>query len=474
MALVSRKSGESKLKSYAVIFSFAFLGAIHPRAGYSQEKLEDRLGVPLGMTTNTPCSGSSDDLGLTAQVASFDAILPLWSETRALEAIVVQRANAARSKGLKVMLAVSPTKVTGFRTDIDLPTWVESACGLTAQTASFNNDCLRRQFIADATNYAAAVQPDYFHLATEINTLWLRRVLVDPDDLEIEYFGTLYQEAYDAIKAVAPQTKVFVSYLHELQVELERSTPGSWDVTLNLFRGPGPASKLDYVGYTSYPSSSGFLSGNYGTPVEIPLNFYAGTAGHLASGERVVFTEIGWPTAGSGTETEQRAFLDRLPDLMESANPALVTWALLHDLPSGSFGWSPELTTVAVRRCDGSAKPGWVVLTGTATVNPPAASNTGVTIGSTGGRGVVHLSRSEKAQIQATPSGAGQIRIRIFTMSGVMVREFLFDSTGPTDPNNTVLWDGTSSDGNRVAAGIYLTETKGPGINVRKKLAILK
>jgi hypothetical protein len=329
--------------------------------------LASRLGVPFGITANDSCSHtSSDGSVLAAQVGSIDTIIFQWPQMRdpAFRQAIIARANNDRAAGLKVMLGMSPTQLTGLRTDIDLPSGVATACGLTQNTASFSNPCLQAQFMADVTTYASVIQPDYFHLATEINTLILRKLVV-PNDMEFAFFGALYQATVPAVKLVSPTTKVFVSFQYELQTKLEQDNPGGWDNMLSAFRGSG-TSLLDLVGYTTYPSSSAFLSGKYASPWDIPATYYSAAAVHLKSSEKVAFTEVGWPTHGTGSEASQKTFLDRLPELIAPAAPALVIWALLHDVPSSTFAGNQSLATVGVRTCDGSPKAGWSILAGSA------------------------------------------------------------------------------------------------------------
>ncbi len=46
---------------------------------------------------------------------------------------------------------------------------------------------------------------------------------------------------------------------------------------------------------------------------------------------------MGWPTSGSGDESEQEAFVKRLPGLLNGVNVTIVAWALLHDVSIGEF-----------------------------------------------------------------------------------------------------------------------------------------
>lgn len=298
------------LKRTGRIGALIFL-ALSLRAGY-----EDDLGAAFGVNANAGRDGAAAALALADEAGSFDIVLWQWPETQTLRPVIIERARAARERGMGIMLGVSPTSLAGLRTDLELPAWVASDCGLTTATVSFSNLCVRLHFINDVVDIANAVKPDSFHLATEINTLLLRR-LVNPLDLEYVHFGALYQAAHDAVKAVSPETEVFVSLQYELQKVLQNAPPGTpaqnWENMLAVFRGTAPVSKLDYVGFTTYPSASGFLSGKYKLPAVLPGDYYREAGQYLQPGERAVFSEIGWPTQGSGSRQEQRQFIHRLP-----------------------------------------------------------------------------------------------------------------------------------------------------------------
>ena len=70
------------------------------------------------------------------------------------------------------------------------------------------------------------------------------------------------------------------------------------------------------------------------------------------------------------------------------------------------------------------------------------------------------------------PTGAGEIRMRIYNQRGVLIREV----TEPTSGGNmeTLFWDGKDSSGVTVAPGIYPVLIEGPGIRVRDKIAVIR
>lgn len=109
--------------------------------------------------------------------------------------------------------------------------------------------------------------------------------------------------------------------------------------------------ELDLVGFTTYPSPF------HETPAQLPSDYSTWMFLHVPRGNPVMLTEIGWPTSGSGNESEQVAFLERLPSLLKGINLVGLEWALLHDVQLGAF--DADLNTVGIRYRDGQPKPSY-------------------------------------------------------------------------------------------------------------------
>jgi hypothetical protein len=131
----------------------------------------------------------------------------------------------------------------------------------------------------------------------------------------------LYTEAYHAVKAVSPNTKVGVSFLYSL-----------WFVNyvINNVDVPSMLAPSDFFAFTTYPNWL-VQEGHYASIADIPPEFhgYARVAYPNAS---IVFSEVGWASKGRGTPELQLEFVKNLPRLMSKVKPELVTWALLHDV----------------------------------------------------------------------------------------------------------------------------------------------
>jgi hypothetical protein len=205
---------------------------------------------------------------------------------------------------------------------------------------------------------AARYQPDYLGLASEINSLAARG---DP---------VLYGNIRDmcnrlalAVRAVAPETKVFVSF----QVD------EAWG------RPPIPPSDLDHFaltrefdvdvfGLSSYPS---FF---FESPTDIPDDYFRRM--HVAAGKPVILFEGGWSSdpLGQGespaTLAAQAAYVQRLFELLDLVEAELAILLLFADMDLDAYAAAaPGLNVdglkafskMALVRSDLSPKPAFEV-----------------------------------------------------------------------------------------------------------------
>jgi hypothetical protein len=107
--------------------------------------------------------------------------------------------------------------------------------------------------------------------------------------------------------------------------------------------------------------------------------------------------------------------------------------------------------------------------------NSFSAPNIGeVKISSSGGQGVIYADKNEQAIISFTPDKAGVIKVKICTLNGLAVKEISLNSSGPNAAGNSIIWNCENARGEKVSSGIYIVYVKGPGIQARKKLAVLR
>lgn len=223
---------------------------------------------------------------------------------------------------------------------------------LTTPNNNLNNwtNAEARRLFKQVAVQIAQLAPAYLALGNEINLYYISH----PEDFS--NFVSLYREAYDTVKAVSPNTRIFTVFQLEGMKGLIRLSYGqsvvSWNL-LEMFRD-----KLDLVGFTTYPS----LVSTMQQPAGVPVQYYAEIATEVAKrlgSVQIAFTEIGWDSdsLSFGTEREQADFVPRFFKLTRDLDKTFVIWGLLHDVKvSGADGW---LDHAGLRRFNGDIKPAW-------------------------------------------------------------------------------------------------------------------
>lgn len=112
----------------------------------------------------------------------------------------------------------------------------------------------------------------------------------------------------------------------------------------------------------------------------------------------------------------------------------------------------------------GATGPDIPVVPGAPDAWAPAAGEVRI-IGSPSGKGTINPDRGDKAEIRFKSAVAGKFECRIFTLSGEQVWSVTMENVD----EGTFEWfpKGMSS-------GVYVVYVKGPGINVRKKIAVIR
>ncbi len=88
------------------------------------------------------------------------------------------------------------------------------------------------------------------------------------------------------------------------------------------------------------------------------------------------------------------------------------------------------------------------------------------------GGAVLNLRRVEALSIYCLPPEAGDVRVRLMTLRGEAVREWVLGSSG--NRLLTVIWDGTDQDGRTVATGTYAVRVVGGGVTAVKRVVVLR
>lgn len=186
---------------------------------------------------------------------------------------------------------------------------------------SLSNLVWRLAYKRAVVEVVEAARPRYLSVGNEVNR-WLEAYgLEGPNGFK--HWVSLYEEIYDEVKELSPDTQVFCTFSREIVSENREADTGF----LSLFDGD----KLDLLAFTSYPHSVQGVN----SPSDIPRDYYAGAAA-IMSGKPVAFTEIAWPSHPAfGGEAGQAEFIRMIPELLAGLDVEFVMWPWLHDLGEG-------------------------------------------------------------------------------------------------------------------------------------------
>ena len=263
-------------------------------------------------------------------------------------------------RGLELLFAIDPWEPTD-----------RSRLAGDPPGASFRDAAVVRAYIAYAEFVAEQYRPRWLALAVDLDAAARAR----PDD--VDAIEAAYRAAYAAVKAIAPETRVFASFqLEDLQGLLPWSSHSpQWSLILRF------QDVLDIFAVSSFPSLI------FPFASDIPVQYYS----RLESfGKPLALVPSGYASQPGrdgvtfGTVRGQSQFLERILAEAESARWELVVW-LSPDDPA--FAADPPFDLVAhmgLRAAGGARKPAWDVWTrqagrpwalagGTAAAATPAA-----------------------------------------------------------------------------------------------------
>ncbi len=250
--------------------------------------------------------------------------------------------NELGSENNGAAVVASLSSAYGYDAVIELQFFEQSSGNLLRPLDNATIQNYKNLAVAFAENY----KPKYLALGIEVN------VLHEKAAHDLETFANFYSGVYDAVKAKAPQTKIFPVF----QLEKIKGLNGG------LFGGANDPSKsewalldrftkMDLAAFTTYP---GLI---YRDPNDIPADYYSEIQQHTT--KPIVFTEIGWHSKASpaGYESsiyEQDQFVTAFFNLTSNLNKEMAIWSFLYDQntiePFNSMGlWS----------INGAAKPAW-------------------------------------------------------------------------------------------------------------------
>ncbi|MGB9622375.1 MAG: hypothetical protein ACPL07_00890 [Candidatus Bathyarchaeia archaeon] len=168
-----------------------------------------------------------------------------------------------------------------------------------------------------------ASRPLYLSLGNEVNR-WYEKYGAEEDDPNgFQHYVSLYEEIYDAVKGLSPETKVFCTFAREIVSENREADLS----VLSMFK----PEKMDLLVFTSYP----YAVRGINRPSYVPDDYYSKALDYLP-GKPLGFSELGWPSMEAfGGEQAQADFLAEVAGRLtkkQGINLHLLGWAWLHDL----------------------------------------------------------------------------------------------------------------------------------------------
>lgn len=299
-----------------------------------------RMGTaysPRGFESNTTTQGTTSYL-TDRRFGRVVGYHTNWRDAGATTGEVPGFFNSAVAA--RTQFGVEPTFVTGWADGNGL---ADLTSGNEPGNNTWSNAETRAEFKAMATAFAQSAQPSHLALANEFNIWWASNQSSYGD------WESLYIETYDAIKAVSPNTKVFVTFQLEFLKDEAATTGWAGGDTWACFDLMVATGKLDVAAFTSYPYFGA------STPAAIASDHYGEIQAHWSAGP-VVFTEIGWLSAPSGpypgSFADQAAFVDRFFGLTDGLDLDVVQWLFAYDFDGEAM--FPPFVGVGLRSNDGS------------------------------------------------------------------------------------------------------------------------
>ncbi len=279
-----------------------------------------------------------------ARVPPWQEFFPGAEVSEGTHALMRLERDLVRQYDLALLFAIDPTDGAVQRTRIaGLPETPQPEEG-------FLREDVQQALVAYAIYIATNYEPEYLVLGVEINMLRAR----SPE--QFRGFLQAYRRAYDAVKSIRPDIKVFPTFqLEDLLGQLTQQHPPQWEAVEAFGR------RLDVLAISTYP----YLSSAIRLVREIPAGYYSQLRDRFAG--EILISEAGYASATIeghswvGSEREQEQFLRRLLEDAEANGFGAVVWVAERDPMQSRQGGAAVLNDVGLRFSDGADKIAWAV-----------------------------------------------------------------------------------------------------------------
>lgn len=210
--------------------------------------------------------------------------------------------------------------------------------------ATLENEKWRHVYKQAAIDVVRAAKPLYLSLGNEVNRWYEKYGAANGDPNGFQHYVSLYEETYELVKKLSPQTQVFCTFAREIVSENRQA---DMDV-LSMF----DSGKMDLLVLTSYPHAVQGIN----RPGDIPDDYYTAVQSYMP-GKPFGFSEVAWPSLEPfGGEEGQADFLRQLTGRLTKTQGLqlhLMGWTWSRDLDGND--------TIGLLKQDGTPKQGYSV-----------------------------------------------------------------------------------------------------------------
>lgn len=166
--------------------------------------------------------------------------------------------------------------------------------------ATLENQEWRQSYKQAAIDIVRASRPLYLSLGNEVNRWYEKYGANEGEPNGFQNYVSLYNEIYDAVKQLSPETKVFCTFAREIVAENREAALK----VLSMF----DPNRMDILVFTSYPYAVQGIK----RPADIPDDYF-GKALQYMPGKPLGLSEAGWSALEAfGGEKSQAEFLTQL------------------------------------------------------------------------------------------------------------------------------------------------------------------
>jgi hypothetical protein len=191
------------------------------------------------------------------------------------------------------------------------------------ENATLSSSAWREAYKQAVIDVVKSSRPLYLSIGNEVNRWYEKYGREENNPNGFQNFVSLYEEIYDAVKKLSPETKVFCTFAREIVSENREA-----DLTFLSMFNP---EKMDILVFTSYPYAVQGIK----RPSDIPDDYYSRALSYLP-GKPFGFSELGWPSIDFfGGEQAQADFIMQMAGRLtreQGIDLHLFGWAWLHDL----------------------------------------------------------------------------------------------------------------------------------------------